>query len=133
MSVLTYRINEDMKKYLNSIHKTNESVKKENEIIFNKDVLFEYNSRVKSENYYGVDDYGLIIRKNDFNNSKSPFGWIKEKDPVEKIVNIHCKKNIAIDNSRIRDQTIAYLKCKFSSLFKQEKGILNRYYSAIKN
>lgn len=115
----TIRINKEMKIYLDSIYESNETIKKENDDIFSKDTLPEFNNRVKSENYYGIDEYGLIIRKKDFNDLKSPFGWIKADKG--KIINIHFTIN--------KEKTLVYLRSKFASIFRQEKSILNRYYN----
>ena len=122
------RINEKMQKYLSNIHATNEVVKKENEAIFNKETLPDFNLRVKNENYYALDIYGLLVRKNDFNVAKSPFGWIKSGDD-EKIVNIHVLDNIVGDEEDVREQTLRYMHLRFATLFKQPRSVLSRFYA----
>ncbi|MFA5720212.1 MAG: hypothetical protein WC939_04040 [Acholeplasmataceae bacterium] len=120
------RINEEMKAYLATVYEDNEEVKKENDIVFNKETLPTFNNRIRSGNFYAVDKFGLMIRKNDFNNQKSPFGWVKNDD---EILNIHVKIHEGItDLSKVKELTLRSLKTKFPTLFKVEKGILNRFY-----
>jgi len=110
-----YRINEKMKNYLHSVYEENEIVKQENAQTFNKDILITYNNRIKSGNYYGLDDNGIMIRKNEFNNKKSPFGWCKD-EKTNRIYSIHEMNDV--------ETTIKFLLEKFP-----QNKIIAKYYS----
>lgn len=93
-----------------------------------------FNKRVRNANYYNYDKYNIIIRKNNYEDSSSPFGWvyIKTEDSTKVPISIHIKKSILKynDSKRIYDDTLQFLKSRFNTLFIPPKGILYRLYCA---
>jgi len=122
------KINEEMDKYLSTISQKTEELKEINDNVFNVKTLPDINSKVRGDNFYAVDVHGILIRKNDFNNKRSPCGWTKEGED-EKFVNLHVQHSS--NELDTKKYTIKYLKTKFATQFKAPRGVLNRFYDAI--
>ena len=97
---------------------------------FNSERLQFINKSVKNGNVYIIDKHGLIIRKNEFNNKKSAYGWVYDEsgDPI----------NIHIDTILLKTQspditalTIQRLQREYPTLFKSPRGILYRIYTTL--
>lgn len=83
----------------------------------------KYNNTVKNGNYYAHDMNGMLIRKNENNSSKTPYGWILIDG---KPINIHTD---LYDTSLTH--TLKKLKALQPNLFKKPSGTLYRAYKDI--
>lgn len=98
--------------------------------IFKPSSLAFANKSIKSGNYYILDKYDLVIRKNDQNKAKSAYGWIYDADGDP--INIHINKVLLDTNSQdITIITLQHLKTKFPAVFKAPRGQLYRIYSQL--
>lgn len=119
-----------MIKYMNEIMTKKRDRTKIVDNIFRADVLPTINKSIKSGNYYILDKYDLVIRKNDQNKPKSAYGWIYDSDGDP--INIHINKVLLDTNSNdITIVTLQQLKAKFPSLFKSPRGQLWKIYSTL--
>lgn len=127
---MTVKINASMEKYMSDLMnkkgKSDEAVDTQ----FNNERLQFANKSVKNGNFYIIDKYHLIIRKNEFNNKKSAYGWVydENKEPI----------NIHIDSILLKTQsdditmiTLQQLKREYPTLFKSPRGMLFKIYSTI--
>lgn len=116
-------INERMKEFMQNIMDGNEISNDIRDVIFGMHLKqFSINSAVRNNNFYALDKYGLVIRKEEQNNSKSPFGWqFVDGDPV----NIHVSVIAATKQENIRRATLQYLKQRWKLQF-EAKGLIQR-------
>ncbi len=85
------------------------------------------NSNIKSNNKYILDKYNLVIKRNEFNKTKTAFGWVydAEGDPI----NIHINPNLLeTKSSDITFVTLQQLKQKYPTLF-QVRGVMYKVYT----
>lgn len=96
--------------------------------LFAEDTLPIVNRAVKGGNYYALDEYNLVIRKNAYNNKKIAFGWIYNEH--RRPVNIHIDPMlITIKSKDIQTLTLQKLQRDFRPVFKEPSGVLYRVYS----
>ena len=117
-------INKDMLEYMQSIDKLSTKIRSRNAKDFQPTDFPEFNKRAREGNYYIKDIYGLIIRKKEYNNPKSPFGWVRDSD--DNIVNIHIPPECPEDN--IYNETIIKISNRFATAWNNPKDILHRIY-----
>lgn len=100
--------------------------REENELddYFTKDKILCANKNLKENNYYAFDKYGIIIRRKEFNNTKSVYGWMYTED--KEIVSVHADEiMMKLNSADIRSRTLTKLKSKFPAYF-NEKSIYVR-------
>ena len=98
--------------------------------IFDPAKLEFMNKSVRNCNYYMLDKFGLVIRKNFQDSKKTAFGWRYDTD--NQPINIHINDILLQTNSsQIRDITLQQLKNQFPSLFKPPRGTIYRVYSVV--
>jgi hypothetical protein len=108
--------------------------KRENDEIvdekFNSKSLSIINETVKDGNFYILDKYNLVIRKNYYNYSRSPYGWKydEENDPVNIHINPILLKTKSPDITSI---TLQQLKQSYPIPFKRPRGMLFRIYTIL--
>ena len=127
---MTLKINESMKKYMLDLMNETGKSDKVVDTQFNNEKLQFINKSVKNGNFYIIDKYNLIIRKNEFNNKKSAYGWVydENKDPI----NIHIDSILLKTQSNdITTITLQQLKREYPSLFKSPRGMLCKIYSTV--
>lgn len=117
----TISINHDFKDVMNSIMMNNEVSNNVRGTIFDESLkLYSINSSVRNKNYYTLDKYGLVIRRDNQNDVKSPFGWcLIDNEPV----NIHVGDTILINN--VRKTVMQKMKQRWRPQF-ELKGMLRR-------
>lgn len=140
---MTVKINRLMDKYMDSImnmkYETDNSISQ----FFDSKRLSIINKNVRNGNYYTIDRFGLVIRKEEFDNVRSPYGWryytprnissedydgIDNKEPI----NIHINDILLQTNSPdIQKVTIQYLQREHPALFKGPRGILYKVYTSM--
>lgn len=127
---MTIKINTSMERYMHDLMNKKGKSDKVVDTQFNNERLQFANKSVKNGNFYVIDKYNLIIRKNEFNNKKSAYGWIydENKEPI----------NIHIDSILLKTQsddittiTLQQLKREYPTLFKSPRGMLFKIYSTI--
>lgn len=120
---MTVIINEKMKEFMNSIMDSNDKSNSIRDDIFNDSLKkFSINTSVRNANYYALDEYGLVIRKGEQNNAKSPFGWVLVSG---KSVNIHVSGLSMANPAEIRRTVLQTLKQRWKPQFKPT-GVLYR-------
>lgn len=124
------KINKAMEKYMSDLMSEKDKSDTRVDNRFSSERLAFVNKSVKNGNYYVIDKYNLIIRKNDFNNKKSAYGWVYDEndDPI----------NLHIDSILLKTQspdikliTIQQLKRAYPTLFKAPRGVLYKIYSTL--
>lgn len=140
---MTVKINKQMDKYMDSImnmkHETDNTISQ----FFDSKRLYIINKNVRNGNFYTIDRFGLVIRKDEYGNTRSPYGWryytprnissedyegIDNKEPI----NIHINDILLQTNSPdIQKVTIQYLQRENPSLFKGPRGILYKVYTSL--
>lgn len=123
-------INKAMEEYMASLMsgKVKSDEKLDNQ--FNPEPLQFVNKSVKNGNVYVVDKYHLIIRKNEYNNKKSAYGWVY--DESNEPINIHIDMILLRTQSPdITSITLQQLKREYPTLFKSPRGMLYRIYSTV--
>jgi hypothetical protein len=97
---------------------------------WNDKMLSNINKYIRAGNYYMLDMFELVIRKNCFKKYKSPFGWDWINLDGEDIpYNIHIDKLlIEVDSPDIKLITLKKIAKMFPQELK-ERGILYRAYS----
>ena len=121
-------INEQMKTYMKTIIKINDKNNNYKDNLFSGNTLKCVNSTIRNENYYMLDKYGLIIRKNSQDSKKTAFGW-KYNEQHEPI-NIHIPDLLLSTNSPdIQKITLQQLKQQFPNVFKSPRGIAYKIYT----
>lgn len=123
-------INKDMLAYMEKISeskKITDDIKNE---LFDPNELKIVNDSVHNGNFYMLDKYGLVIRKNFQNSKKTAFGWKYNED--NQPINIHIGDLLLRTNSEsIREITLQQLKHQYPNLFKPPRGIIYKIYSNI--
>ncbi len=128
MSSDDININPDMLNYMNSILAVKVKTDERKDQLFDPSELPVVNSGVRNNNYYMLDKYGLVIRKDFQNNKKSAFGWRYNSD--NEPINIHIDNILLQTNSNnIRDITLQQLKHHYPSLFNPPRGVIYKIYS----
>ena len=113
-----------MREYMKNLMQRIAQSKERNMNDFRPDIMVAFNKRAKNENYYGYDKYGIIVRKDASNNTKSPFGWIRNSD--DEIVSIHLKMDCPEDTRKM--ETMTYIQTKFASQWNNRNNVLRRIY-----
>lgn len=123
-------INKDILAYMQKVLESKVKTDKIKNDLFDPNELKFINDSVHNGNYYMLDKYGFVIRKNFQNYKKSAFGW-RYNDNNEPI-NIHIKDILLQTNSeQIKEITLQHLKHQFPNLFKPPRGTLYKIYSNI--
>ena len=123
-------INSEMLAYMKKISESKTITDKIKNELFDPNDLKIVNNSVHNGNYYMIDKYGLVIRKNFQNSKKTAFGW-KYNDNNEPI-NIHIGELLLKTNSnQIREITLQQLKHRYPNLFKPPRGIIYKIYSNV--
>ena len=124
------RINQDMLNYMLKISQSKIITDERKNEIFDPAKLEFMNKSVRNCNYYMLDKFGLVIRKNFQDSKKTAFGWRYDTD--NQPINIHINDILLQTNSsQIRDITLQQLKNQFPSLFKPPRGTIYRVYSVV--
>lgn len=118
-----------MKKYMESLINRASSIKMKNNEDFSPNIMPIFNRRVSGNNYYGYDKYGLIIRKNCFGDTKSPFGWKRNDD--NEMISIHLKLDCPEDIRK--KETLIYIQSRFSTHWNNKNNILRKIYNKYDN
>ena len=85
------------------------------------------NSNIKTDNKYILDKYNLVIKRNEFNKTKTAFGWVYDADGDP--INIHINPNLLETKSNdITFVTLQQLKQKYPTLF-QARGVMYKVYT----
>lgn len=128
--VKPYKINKPMEKYMEIIMNNEDKQMSVVHEIFSSENLSFVNKSVKNGNYYMLDKYNIVIRKNEFGNHKSVFGWIY--DANHEPINMHIDPILITTASNdITTITLQHLMNRFPSAFKTARGALNKIYSSI--
>ena len=123
-------INQDMLEYMLKLSKCKIVTDEHKDELFNPERLEFMNKSVRNGNYYMIDKYGLLIRKNFQDSKKTAFGW-KYNDQNEPI-NIHINDILLQTNSnQIREITLQQLKNQYPNLFKPPRGTIYKVYSVL--
>lgn len=123
-------INKEMLSYMQKIFKSKVITDKIKNELFDPNELKIVNDSVHNGNFYMLDKYGLVIRKNFQNSKKNAFGW-KYNDDNEP-VNIHIGELLLQTNSnQIREITLQQLKHQYPNLFKPPRGVIYKIYSKL--
>lgn len=123
-------INKDMLHYMQKLSAHKNTSDNYTDDIFKNNVLENINKSVHNGNYYMLDKYGLIIRKNFQNSRKSAFGWKYNKN--NEPINIHVSDILLQTSSnKIQEITLQQLKRQFPLLFNPPRGIIYKIYNAI--
>ena len=125
--VIETEIDPDMKQYMDMLANNKvryESVKSN---LFDPNKLAMVNKTVRNDNYYMLDKYGLVIRKECQNSKKTAFGWkYYEDEPV----NIHIGDLLLKTNSKdIQIITLQQIKEQFPTVFNAPRGVIYKVYS----
>ena len=125
--VIETEIDPDMKQYMDMLANNKvryESVKSN---LFDPNKLKMVNASVRNDNYYMLDKYGLVIRKECQNSKKTAFGWkYYEDEPV----NIHIGDLLLKTNSKdIQIITLQQIKEQFPTVFNAPRGVIYKVYS----
>lgn len=107
------KIYKDMLDVMNQIISKQDNIDIEHDKLFKNTKLIKTNKNIKNGNYYNVDKYGLLYRKNDFMKTKSIYGW-KNNEYGEPI-------NIHIDESLIQMNDPDIRKIMLQKLYKINK------------
>jgi len=100
------------------------------DILFSNTNLDFVNTLGKNvNNKFGMDKYGLIIRKNDFGKKNSASGWKYDTD--NNVVNIHVCNVISRTDTEIFEDTIDIIYKMFSMTFKSNRTTLSKIYNTI--
>lgn len=128
------KINTKMERYMDCIM----SLKNVNDTsitsFFSNNRLNFINKNIRNDNYYTLDKYNLVIRKNEYNDTKSATGWIYLNDVIsyadKEPINIHIDPILLqVNSSDLVNITIQTLQREYPSLFKSPRGLLYRIYS----
>jgi hypothetical protein len=88
--------------------------------------LTKINSKIKNNNYYKLDKYGLVIRTNEVNKKKTIFGYIMNED--NEYINIHINNLLISFNSKeLILHTLQLFKNNHKKEFKQNSIIYKLY------
>ena len=120
-------INEQMKSYMKTIIKINNKNNDYKNNLFSGDTLECVNSTIRNDNFYMLDKYGLVIRKNSQDSKKTAFGWKynEQHEPID----IHISDLLLQTNSPdIQKITLQQLKQQFPNVFKSPRGIVYKVY-----
>ena len=121
-------INKEMLAYMKKISESKIITDKIKNELFDPDELKIVNDSIHNGNFYMLDKYGLVIRKNFQNSKKTAFGW-KYNENNEPI-NIHIGEILLQTNSdQIREITLQQLKHQYPNLFKPPRGMIYKIYS----
>lgn len=122
------KINQAMLAYMKRLESTEDTNNNETALLFAKDQLEVINNTIHNENYYKLDRFGLLIRKNFQNDKRSPFGWVFY-DGVP--INIHINDILIKTNDpNIRSITIQTIKKMFPKLI-SARGTITRLYTMV--
>lgn len=123
-------INYTMKNYLENMY---DNIDESNESItncFDKYSKLSFNRRLKNKNFYMLDRYNLIIRKEDQNKIKSPYGWIyHNNEPICMHIDDILLRT-SDDKYNIQHLTIQKLKNKFPKFFAPSNPSIIKLYDA---
>lgn len=123
-------INEVMRNYMTNLFESKNKTEKKKDILFNPKRLSMVNSSVRNGNYYMLDRYGLVIRKNQQNSKKTAFGW--RYDSNNEPINIHIGDIMLQTNSdQIRKITLQQMKYQWPNLFTPPRGLIYKVYSEL--
>lgn len=123
-------INHDMLKYMQKISESKIITDERKNELFEPTKLEFINKSVRNGNYYMVDKYGLVIRKDFQDSKKTAFGW--RYDSNNEPINIHIGDILLQTKSdQIRDITLQQLKNQYPSLFRPPRGTIYRIYSTL--
>ena len=87
------------------------------ESYFDNKELESFNEKIKNDNKYALDYFGIPIRRKEMD-KKKPNGWVKIDDRIfHYLVNIDLVD--ILDDDVIRDQTINAIKQKYPKVFSQ--------------
>ena len=111
-----------MKQMLNYTHNEDEDLNE----YFTRDTLLCVNKQLKAGNYYAFDKYQLIIRRKEYNNLKSAYGWIYNE--LKEPICIHIDNTLIQTNAdNIAKLTLQRIRTLFPSEFKHAgKSIYDR-------
>lgn len=124
------KINKPMEDYMRNIMNGKQISDNKIDKHFDNNTLQFINKYVKNENYYIFDKYNLVIRKKEFNNKKSPYGWIynDEHEPI----NIHIDTMLMKMNSNdIQTITLQHINHEFPAVLKAPRGVLYKIYTTV--
>ena len=120
-------INQYVLNYMNKLNDTSNRENSRKDQIFNAKTLKFVNTSVKNANYYILDRYGLILRKNCMDNKKSAFGW--RYDDNDEPISLHISDILIKTNSNeIQILTLQSIKRQFPNAFKKPRGIYYKVY-----
>lgn len=123
-------INKEMLVYMKKISESKIITDKIKNELFDPNELKIVNDSIHNGNFYMLDKYGLVIRKNFQNSKKTAFGW-KYNENNEPI-NIHIGEILLQTNSdQIREITLQQLKHQYPNLFKPPRGTIYKIYSNV--
>ena len=120
-----------MKQMLNYTHNEDEDLNE----YFTRDRLLCVNKQLKAGNYYAFDKYQLIIRRKEYNNLKSPYGWVYNE--LKEPICIHIDKTLIQTNAdniarltlqRIRNMFPSEFKHAGKSIYERVNNVLNLDY-----
>lgn len=98
--------------------------------IFNDERLAKFNKN--KSNTFGVDKYGLLIRKDDCNNIRSVYGWVKNE--ANEAINIHIQSELLRmykSDYEIFDITMRRLRSMFPKDTKQANSQFMRMFKLL--
>ena len=120
-------INPIMEIYMKNMMNAHKNADIEADEKFNNSRLDFLNAKLKPENKYILDKYNLAIKRNEFNKTKTAFGWVY--DDVGDPINIHINPNLLeTKSSDITFITLQQLKVKYPTLF-QNRGVMYKIYT----
>lgn len=117
----------DMLDYMLGVHKKSTKINEINEDDFttaDNEILKEFNNRVRDGNLYILDAYGIVVRKNDYGTTKSPFAW--SRDANNNIVNMFVPPECPDPDKH--SEAIIRISSKFTSRWNDPKNVLHKVY-----
>jgi hypothetical protein len=124
-----HRVNRDIQLYFQNLF-SSKITNQLSAVFYCENALQDMNKIIRKGNFYALDKFNLIIRKNDKDKIKSPFGWVfsEENEPI----NIHINSILLRLNKKNIDdvckQTLVDIKNKFPEIFARQK-IWKKVYS----
>lgn len=123
-------INQHVLQYMTTLFDSASLENSHKDGLFRSENLKFINSSVKNANYYMLDRYGIVIRKNCLDNRKSAFGW--KYDENEEPLSIHISDILVKTNSKdVQILTLQSIKRQFPNVFKKPRGVFYKVYKEL--
>jgi hypothetical protein len=117
------------KKYFDELLSRTSTAQTDSVFSYNNDMMF-MNKNAHKNNYYGLDKFKLVIRKNDKDKQNSPYGW---KYSDGEIINIHVDviSSHFLGQEEIFKNTLKIIKNKFNQQFSKNNSLHKVYVKVV--